>query len=136
MDHGIVEAGSSTRARSEWDCLPSDYIPIDHGIGAGRCYRHDRVTRDNSQNGHSRIDPWFHTFSLFLILPAGAFTGWERNAERLGHPNCHLAQRLRIYSPAIRSIINTANRALNLSEKRNYSPHLDREAGRRLSSFS
>jgi hypothetical protein len=32
-------------------------------------------------------------------LPAGAFIGWVRNAEeRLDHPNCHLAQRLRIYS--------------------------------------
>ena len=35
MNHRKVEAGGSTWARGEWDCLPSDYIPIDHGIGAG-----------------------------------------------------------------------------------------------------
>jgi hypothetical protein len=39
-------------------------------------------------------------------LPAGAFIGWVRNAEeRLDHPNCHLAQRLRIYSLVMRSIM-------------------------------
>jgi hypothetical protein len=69
MDHGIVEGGSPTRARSEWDCLPSDYIPIDHGIGP-------RLDCSRDCQRESRYESEFHTCvclcELLLVLARSA----------------------------------------------------------------
>jgi hypothetical protein len=67
MNHRKVEAGGSTWARSKWDCLTSDYIPIDHGIGAGGSCQRERCQR-NGRDPDALLFFYFHVFFPFLCL--------------------------------------------------------------------